>query len=68
MYTCCTSSTPMSHAHAENETKVQEALDLLIRNGNCTIVLVAHRLSTVANADLVVVVDQGRIVGAFGRH
>jgi len=33
----------------------------------CTSVVIAHRLSTVRNADLIIVVDQGRIVQR-GRH
>ncbi|CAM9778192.1 unnamed protein product [Chrysoparadoxa australica] len=49
---------------AESEAQVQKALDELIRGGvgNTTVVLVAHRLSTVMGADQIAVVDQGRIV------
>ncbi len=35
---------------AESEAAVQGALDRLIATGNCTVILVAHRLSTVVNA------------------
>jgi ABC transporter fused permease/ATP-binding protein len=45
---------------AESEHLVQEALDRLLQ-GRTTIVI-AHRLSTVKNADRVVVLEQGRIV------
>jgi subfamily B ATP-binding cassette protein MsbA len=45
---------------AESEAAVQEALAIL-RRGRTTIV-VAHRLSTVRDADLVVVMDGGRAV------
>jgi len=45
---------------AESEALVQEALQHL-RKGRTTIV-VAHRLSTVRDADLVVVLDHGRSV------
>lgn len=45
---------------AESEHLVQEALDRLLE-GRTTLVI-AHRLSTVKNADRVVVVDGGRIV------
>uniref|UniRef100_A0A6B2L0F6 ABC transmembrane type-1 domain-containing protein n=1 Tax=Arcella intermedia TaxID=1963864 RepID=A0A6B2L0F6_9EUKA len=47
---------------SESEALVQEAIDNLIARGGCTVVLVAHRLSTVINADTIGVVHQGRIV------
>lgn len=48
---------------AESESKVQEALDNLMTSdgSNKTVVLVAHRLSTVINADQICVVDSGAI-------
>jgi len=49
----------------ESERLVQQALETAMR-GRTTIV-VAHRLSTVQRADLIVVMDQGRIVEQ-GRH
>jgi ATP-binding cassette subfamily B protein len=44
---------------AENEGKVQEAIDELVHSvaGNCTVMLIAHRLSTVKGADKIVVLD-----------
>ncbi len=60
-----------------SESRVQAALDDA-RKGRTTIVI-AHRLTTIRNADLIVVLDQGRVVesgtweslekkgGAFGR-
>ena len=44
----------------ESEGLVQEALERLMANR--TSIVVAHRLSTVRNADLIVVVSHGRIV------
>jgi ABC-type multidrug transport system fused ATPase/permease subunit len=44
----------------ENESKIQEALDQL--KGKMTIIVIAHRLSSIRNADLVIVIDQGTIV------
>jgi len=44
----------------ETEGKIKRALDTL-RHGRTTFVI-AHRLSTVANADQILVFDQGRIV------
>lgn len=45
---------------AESERIVQEALDRVMINR--TTVIVAHRLSTVRNADMVAVIHQGKIV------
>ena len=42
------------------EAQIKRALDAL-RRGRTTFII-AHRLSTVANADLIVVMDRGRIV------
>lgn len=46
---------------AESESLVQDALDRLVQKGTSTVVLVAHRLSTVINADCIAVIDGGRI-------
>jgi len=54
-----------SSLDSESEALVQAALDHLMR-GRTTFVI-AHRLSTVLNADRIVVIDRGRIVQA-GRH
>ncbi|KAK9136548.1 hypothetical protein Sjap_007142 [Stephania japonica] len=45
---------------AESERIVQEALDRIMVNR--TTVIVAHRLSTVRNADMIAVIQQGKIV------
>ena len=50
-----------SSLDAESESLVQAALDKLIARGHCTILLVAHRLSTVMNADQICVLDRGMI-------
>ncbi|KAE8726810.1 ABC transporter B family member 21 [Hibiscus syriacus] len=45
---------------AESERVVQEALDRMI--GNRTTIIVAHRLSTVRNADMIAVIHRGKMV------
>ena len=54
-----------SSVDVETETKIQTALAGYM--GGSTLVVVAQRISTVLNADKIVVLDQGRIV-AEGRH
>ena len=49
-----------SHLDNENEALVQEALDVAMRGR--TALVIAHRLSTVRDADRIVVVDAGRVV------
>ncbi|KAL3916741.1 MAG: hypothetical protein SGILL_005040 [Bacillariaceae sp.] len=41
---------------------VQKALAELIAESNATVVMVAHRLSTVMNADSICVIDKGRVL------
>ncbi|MEO7391585.1 MAG: ABC transporter transmembrane domain-containing protein [Ramlibacter sp.] len=54
-----------SHIDSETEQVVQRALSIL--RGSVTIVAIAHRLSTVRDADRIVVLNHGRIAEA-GRH
>lgn len=60
---------------AESEATVQDAIDEMLKKGkkdisnksSMTVIIVAHRLSTVRNADLICVVEAGRVVEQ-GRH
>jgi len=48
-----------------SERKIQEALDKLMHT--CTSLVIAHRLSTVENADRIMVIDDGRVI-EMGTH
>jgi subfamily B ATP-binding cassette protein MsbA len=54
-----------SHLDTESEVLVQKALQTLMANR--TVIVIAHRLSTVRRADKIVVLDRGRIAET-GRH
>lgn len=54
-----------SNLDAESEVLIQEAIERLMKNR--TVFVIAHRLSTVRNADRIIVIDNGRIVQE-GRH
>nr|WGE07604.1 ATP-binding cassette domain-containing protein [Bacillus subtilis] len=47
-----------------NESKI----DAYLSGINCTRVVIAHRLTTVMNCDLIVVVDKGRIIESGSHH
>jgi ATP-binding cassette subfamily B protein len=49
----------------ENEHKIQLAFEKLIKNK--TVIIIAHRLSTVRGVDKIIVLDKGKIVGE-GAH
>lgn len=54
-----------AHLDSESEAAVQRALDIALVGR--TSLVIAHRLSTVRNADQILVIDGGRIV-QFGTH
>lgn len=56
---------PTASLDARNERALSEALDSIA--DRTTMVLVAHRLSTVVSADQIVVLEGGRVVGT-GQH
>jgi ATP-binding cassette, subfamily B, bacterial len=54
-----------SNLDSENEKAIQESLKLLMKNR--TSIVIAHRLSTIMHADMIVVLDGGRIA-EIGKH
>ncbi len=52
-------------ADPENEYKIQKALDVLMKGK--TVLMIAHRLSTVTGADQILVLNKGRLV-EHGNH
>ncbi len=55
-----------SHLDSENEQLVQDALEHALAGR--TSIVIAHRLSTVRDADLIVVVEDGRVVERGTHH
>lgn len=54
-----------SSLDSESEQKVQEAIDNLVKDR--TVIMIAHRLTTIKNADRIIVFNNGNIVEA-GNH
>jgi ATP-binding cassette subfamily B protein len=51
---------------ANNESQIMNNLNLFFKNR--TVVIIAHRLSTVKNADQIVVIDEGKIAEIGNHH
>lgn len=58
---------PTSALDAESEQAVQRALETLQKRHDMTIVIIAHRLSTVRHANHLIVLEEGRVLGT-GTH
>jgi ATP-binding cassette subfamily B multidrug efflux pump len=56
-----------SAVDAATEAKIQAALDALIRDKQTTVFVIAQRISTVRDADRILLLDDGRLV-ASGTH
>jgi ATP-binding cassette, subfamily B, multidrug efflux pump len=56
-----------SAVDAQTEALIQDALDSLMRDSKRTTFVIAQRISTVRNADLIVVLDKGQLA-AMGTH
>ena len=57
----------LDEATSALDADTEAAVEAALRRRGCTALVVAHRLSTIRDADLVIVMDQGRIAQA-GRH
>ncbi len=57
-----------SHLDTLSEQLIQAALHKLFTSSSCTSLVIAHRLSTVLAADLILVLDRGRIVERGTHH
>jgi len=49
-----------SNLDSENERRIQGAIEAL--HGGITIVAITHRLSTIRNADVIYVLENGRVI------
>jgi ATP-binding cassette subfamily B protein len=56
-----------SAVDARTAVQIQEALDDLMRQKTCTSFVIAQRISTIQNADRILLMDKGRLV-AQGTH
>jgi len=54
-----------SQIDSDSEAKIHKAIEQILKNRTCFII--AHRFSTIMNADIIVVMDNGQII-AKGRH
>ena len=55
-----------AYADPENEYLIQSAISKLVKGK--TLIVVAHRLATIQNADQILVVENGKIVGCGGQE
>ena len=51
----------------ESEQLVQDALDKLLFSHTITTIIIAHRLQTVRNADVIALIDKGKVI-EMGSH
>ncbi len=56
-----------SAVDAKTAALIEESLDILMQNRTCTVLVIAQRISTVRNADRILLIEQGELV-AQGTH
>jgi subfamily B ATP-binding cassette protein MsbA len=54
-----------SQIDADSEAKIHRAIENIMHDRTC--IIIAHRFSTIISADVIVVIDKGRVI-ASGRH
>lgn len=59
---------PTSHLDTHSESLIQQALRDLSKERSFTKIIIAHRLSTVKNADQILVMEKGRVVERGTHH
>ena len=47
---------------SKNEKEIQDSIDKIVKNKNITTIIIAHRLSTVKNADVIMLVNNGKVI------
>ena len=58
---------PASNLDADSEQRLRRAMQRIVTETDTTVIVIAHRLATVAMADQILVLDRGRLV-ARGTH
>lgn len=53
---------PTSALDYETERKIQKTLEAMVKDRNLTLIVIAHRLATIRNADHLVVIKEGRVL------
>jgi ABC-type multidrug transport system fused ATPase/permease subunit len=58
----------LDEATSHLDVQIEQEIDATISSLRCTRIVVAHRLSTIANADQILVLDHGQLVEKGTHH